>query len=104
MSTDNITAFPDTADQAESITQAEQRPFRVSLRNTVELDVEVEAATIEEARAKALEWYPYDGHQEISGYWNGEDFISEPSTMYWEINDVNFEIISVEEVETEATE
>ena len=85
-------------------TQVEQRPFRVSVRNTVELDIEVEAATIEEARAKAkaFEWYPYNGHQEISGHWVGDVFVSEPSSLYWKINDVDFHIVSVEEIETDA--
>ena len=87
----------------EITTETQMRSYRVTLRSTVTVEVEVDAKTVEEARAKAFGWSPREGQQEpIGGYWlhNGDtdedDYIVDDGEMYWEI--VNSEPIDIDEV------
>lgn len=79
------------------------RNYKVTLRSIEDVEVEVVADSIEEARQKAFEWHGNgDGVGEFTGYWNREsDFVDEEFTLWWDVCDTNNEIIDVEVVQEE---
>lgn len=78
-----------------------QKYYKVTLRSIHDVEVELDAASVHEARAKAFEWRnngDIDG--EFSGYWKNDDhYLREEYTLWWEIGDVDNEIRSVEVLE-----
>lgn len=83
-----------------------QKTYKVTLRSIVDVEVEVVADSIVEARQKAFEWHGNgDGVGEFTGYWNREsDFVNEEFTLWWDVCDTNNEIIDVEVVQEEEDE
>jgi len=73
----------------------ETRPYCVELVARVWVEVEVDARSVEEARAKAWEWndgYRIDGTV-IGNYYVGEDELFDDEEMYWETQCVECEDI-----------
>lgn len=62
--------------------------YSVSVQATVAVYLEVEAASVEEARAKAFEWRCYeDGPFTGTGYWIGNDWHEERFEMETRVQD-----------------
>jgi hypothetical protein len=78
-----------------------QKYYKLTLRSTYDVEVEVDAASAEEAKAKAFEWRCNgDGVGEFPGYWKkDEHFVGEEYTLSWEVGDVDNEIRSIEVLE-----
>ncbi len=78
------------------------KTYKITLRSTVDVEVEVAADSIEEARAKAFEWHTsHEGVGEFDRYYiasNG-DHIEEEFTLWWQVCDTDNEIVKVEELE-----
>jgi hypothetical protein len=78
------------------------KPYRVTLRSVVTVDVEIDATTTEEARAKAFAWNTscVEGSKTIGDYYLDDDLLSDEGEMYWIIQDVETsEIVEVLELE-----
>ncbi len=78
-----------------------KKPYRVTLRSVVTVEVDVDATTEDEARAKAFAWngdYP-EGFSSIGNYYLGEDCLFDSGEMYWETRNVeNEDIVEVFEL------
>lgn len=80
-----------------------QRTYKVTLRSIVDVEVEVMADSIEEARQKAFEWHGNgDGVGDFTGYWDGDNhLVNEKFTLCWDVCNTDNEIVGVAAVEEE---
>lgn len=83
------------------------KTYKVTLRSIVDVEVEVEAESPDEAYAKAYEWRNYDdGVTEFNEYYFGDnvELVEELFSMWWRMCDFDNDIIGVEEIEEEIEE
>lgn len=78
-----------------------QKTYKVTLRSIVDVEVEVVADSIDEARQKAFEWRGNgDGVGEVTGYWNSEnELVDEEFTLWWDVCNNDNNIMHVEVLE-----
>ena len=78
-----------------------QKYYKVTLRSTYHVAVELDAASAEEAKAKAFEWRCNgDGVGEFRGYYSKDDrYVRKEYTLWWEVGEVDNDIRSVEVLE-----
>ena len=70
--------------------KGEKKPYRVTLRAVVTVEVDLDAMTKDEAESKAAGWdggYP-EGCNRIGDYWLGEDCLFDDDDMVWAIQNV----------------
>jgi len=79
-----------------------KKPYRVTLRSVVTVEVDVDATTEDEAWAKAFEWngdYPR-GISKIGSYWLEDELLFDGGDMSWEIQNIeDKDIVEVLELE-----
>jgi len=87
------------------VPQLAKNTYRVTQYVTVEMEVDVEATSADNAKQKAGEWSPtaWDDYCEKNTYWDeNEDLRCEKFTLHWEITDVkDVEPMNVVELEDE---
>ena len=75
------------------------KSYKVTLRSTSQVEVELNAASVDEAEAKAFHWYDKGGSVgEFCGYHIGDDdhFVGEKYTLWWVVCCTDNEIRGVQ--------